>query len=134
MSSSADRPIAAFRDFCYAGPMPLNQWSETILIIELSDEPSFSEDMDGMMRRLDTFDSNLPDVIVDLRGVTYLNSTNISQLLRLRKRILDAGRRLRVCDVSDSVWTVFLLTGLDQLFEFTDDVTTSLASLQINQK
>lgn len=114
--------------------MPLTQWSDTILIIELSDEPSMSEDMDGVMRRLDTFGENLPDVIVDLRGATYLKSTNISQLLRLRKRIADAHRRLRICAVNDSVWSVFLLTGLDQLLEFTDDVTTSLASLQIERK
>ena len=111
--------------------MPLTQWSETIVIIELSDEPALSEDMDGFMRRLDTYGGGMPDVIVDLRGVTYLNSTNIAQLLRLRKRVMEAGRRLRVCAVSDSVWSVFLITGLDQLFEFTDDVSTSLASLQI---
>jgi len=29
------------------------------------------------------------------------------------------------------VWSVFMVTGLDKLFDFTDDVATSLASLQI---
>ena len=39
--------------------------------------------------------------------------------------------RLRICSVDDAVWSVMLITGLDKVFEFTDDVSTSLASLQL---
>ena len=31
--------------------MPINEWSENIVIVELNDEPAFSEDMAGLMRR-----------------------------------------------------------------------------------
>lgn len=113
--------------------MPLNQWSDTILIAELSDEPAFSEDMDQLMRRLDAMDVDLPDLIIDLKNVSYLNSSNIAQLLRVRKRVTETGRRMRICSVPDGIWSVLLITGLDQIFEFTDDVSTSLASLQIEQ-
>lgn len=114
--------------------MPLNQWSDDILIADVSDEPALSEDMDALMRRLEDAGSDLPDVIVDLKGVTYLNSTNIAQFLRLRKKLVENDRRMRICAVHNSVWSVLLITGLDQLFEFTDDVSTSLASLQIEQR
>jgi len=111
--------------------MPLNQWSDTILIAELSDEPAFSEDMDALMRRMESMQSDVPDLVIDLKRVSYLNSSNIAQLLRVRKRVAETGRRMRICSVPHTVWSVLLITGLDQIFEFTDDVTTSLASLQI---
>ena len=112
--------------------MPLNQWSETILIAELNDEPAFSDDMDALGRRLEEGDGPLPDVIINLKAVTYLNSSNIAQLLSLRKQ-LDAGNaRLRLCALSDPVWSVLATTGLDKMFQFTDDVSTSLASLQLS--
>jgi hypothetical protein len=38
---------------------------------------------------------------------------------------------MRLCGVRDNVWSVLMVTGLDKIFEFTEDVMTSLASLQI---
>ncbi|MFO0875253.1 MAG: STAS domain-containing protein [Phycisphaerales bacterium] len=110
--------------------MPINDWSDDILIAELADEPGFSDDLAAVVRRYDS-DGQPPDVILDLRGVSYLNSSNIAQLLRLRKKVVSANRRMRVCGVRDSVWGVMMVTGLDKLFEFTDDVSTSLTSLQL---
>lgn len=112
--------------------MPLDAWSDNILIVELNDEPLFSDDMALLMQRLEKRES-LPDVIVNLQQVTFINSSNIAQLLKLRKVLLDHGARLRLCAVADTVWSVFLVTSLDKIFEFTDDVSTSLASLQIER-
>ncbi len=114
--------------------MPLLQWSDSILIAELTDEPMFSEDFESLMGQLEGDDDATPNVSVDLKRVTYLNSSNIAQLLRLRKKLETTGQRLRICSVGDTVWSVMLITGLDKLFEFLDDVSTSLASLQIDQE
>jgi anti-anti-sigma factor len=114
-----------------ASRMPINEWSDSILIAELNDEPAFSEDMDGLIRRLENWKDGRPDVVVNMQAVTYLNSSNIAQLLKLRKRLITEGARLRVCSVNDAVWSVLLITGLDKVFEFNDDIATSLASLQI---
>jgi anti-anti-sigma factor len=113
--------------------MPLNDWSDTIVIAELSDEPAFSDDMDTLLRRLDEAKTpgDVPDVILNLQGVKYLNSSNIAQLLRLRKKLALTGRRLRICSVHNAVWSILLTTGLDSVFSFTEDVSTSLASLQM---
>jgi len=111
--------------------MPINEWSESIIIAELADEPAFSEDMESLMRRLDDAPGPLPDVILNAQAVSYMNSSNIAQLLKVRKRLAESNGRLRLCAVNDQVWSVMLATGLDQVFEFTDDVSTSLASLLI---
>jgi anti-anti-sigma factor len=112
--------------------MGLNDWSDQIVIAELTGEPAFSEDMDALIERIErTAETQMPNVILDMRNVEHLNSSNIAQLLRLRKKLVHSGRRLRVCSVSDRVWSVLLTTGLDSLFTFNDDVATSLASLQM---
>ena len=111
--------------------MPIEAWSDEITIAELADEPAFSEDMASLMQKLDANADSIPDMIVNLSSVTYLNSSNIAQMLRLRKKLNTDGRNMRICAVEDQVWGVLMITGLDKIFDFTDDVTTALASLQL---
>ena len=67
--------------------------------------------------------ANLAEAVAEGRGK--------AQAETLRKMLLAHDRRLRICSVDDTVWSVFVMTGLEKLFEFTDDIATSLASLQI---
>ena len=56
-----------------------------------------------------------------------------SKLLKLRKCVvIGDGRQLRLCGLDTHVWGVFLVTGLDKVFEFADDLSMGLASVQIN--
>ena len=67
--------------------MSLNEWSEDIVIAETGEEPVFSEDMGSLMSIVDDAEQGereMPDVVVNLAEVDYLNSSNIAQLLRLR--------------------------------------------------
>jgi len=114
--------------------MPLNTWSENIMIAELNDEPMFSEDMDGLLQRLDELvksEDTLPNVIVDLKSVGTVNSSNLGALLKLRTTLGQNDRRLMICSVTDGVWTALLATGLDRVFAFSEDVTMALATLQM---
>jgi anti-anti-sigma factor len=113
--------------------MPISDWSDSILIAELGDEPSFSEDTETLVRRLEESADAPPDVIINMQAVSYMNSSNIAQLLRVRKKLKDSGGRLRLCAVNNHVWSLMLATGLDAVFEFTEDISTSIASLQIDE-
>ncbi|MEC7353376.1 MAG: STAS domain-containing protein [Planctomycetota bacterium] len=113
--------------------MPIEEWSEEITIATIGDEPAFSEDMGNLLQRLGEREDSTPDVILDLSSVSYLNSSNIAQMLRLRKRLNTGGRNMRICSVDDQVWGVLMITGLDKIFDFTDDVSTALASLQLSE-
>ena len=115
--------------------MPLNSWSDTITIAELSDEPLFSEDMDALVENIDAIrhdgDEGVPHVIVEFSGVNSVNSSNLGSLLRLRKLLEACDRRLLICGVSDSIWSAMIATGLDRIFSFASDVTTALAEIQL---
>jgi anti-anti-sigma factor len=109
------------------------EWSNDIVIASLEDEPGLSEELQSLAERLEGSPSDeTPAVILNLADVTYLNSSNIAQFLRLHRHLEDRGRPLRLCSVSDQVWSVMLLTGLDKVLGFAPDPATAIASIQID--
>lgn len=108
-------------------------WSDRIQIAELADEPELSNELQSIIEVLSSDEPDAArDVILNFAGVSYVNSSNIAQLLRLRAMLAEAGRRLRLCSVGDQVWSVMLLTGLDKVFTFVPDPATAITSLQIS--
>lgn len=112
--------------------MPLQKWSEDILVVDLQNEPQFSEDLNALLDALDQ--GTRMDVVLNFAEVTYVNSSNIAKMLKLRKAVTTKEGRLVLCGVTSQVWGVFLVTGLDKVFEFADDLVTGLAGLQISHE
>ena len=108
--------------------MPIERWSEKIVVVHLADDPQFSEDVEGLAALIRQHAS----IVLDFAAVRYVNSSNISQLLKVRKQISTTDARLLLCNVSNQVWGVLLITGLDKVFEFSDNVPTALATLQMD--
>ncbi len=112
--------------------MPIENWSEDILVVELQDDPQFTDDLNALMDLLESRPE--VDVVLSFAGVTFLNSSNIARLLKLRKTVtITNSRKLRLCGISTHAWGVFLVTGLDKIFEFADDIASGLAGLQMGR-
>jgi len=113
--------------------MAIQQWSENIVLVNLQDDPQFTDDLNAVMEQSETRTDF--DVVIDFRDVTFLNSSNIAKLLRLRKQVvINNNYRIKLCGIGTSVWGIFLVTGLDKIFDFADDVANALAALQMNNK
>ncbi len=108
--------------------MPVEKWSENVLVVHLADDPQFADDLRSMEQPAVLNGSH---AVLDFAAVHYINSSNLAKLLKLRKQMMADGRRLVLCSISTQVWGVFLLTGLDKVFEFSDNVPTALATLQM---
>jgi anti-anti-sigma factor len=108
--------------------MAIQNWSDDITIVELNDDPQFTEDLDALM---DSVELNPTDVVLNLSALGFINSSNVAKLLRVRKVMIAVDRRLVLCDVNAQVWGIFLVTGLEKIFEFTSNVAIALASLQM---
>ena len=108
----------------------MQRWSERIWIAQLARDPSFADDIEALVHRASA-STPVPHVVVDLSGVEHMNSTNLSQLLKLRKAMIDGNARLCLAGPPDHVWALFLATGLDKVFDFTTDTSTALAQLQL---
>ncbi|MFN3167094.1 MAG: STAS domain-containing protein [Phycisphaeraceae bacterium] len=111
---------------------PTERWSDDIWIVRLQNEPAFSDELHPLLQRIGR-DDVPPSIVIDLAEVTRINSSNLSQLLKLRKSATDHNVQLRVTSPSNAVWSVFLMTGLDKVFQFTQDTATALAELQLDE-
>lgn len=110
-------------------------WSDKIVIADLADEPALSEELAQLIDKLGTTDTRKsPHVVLNFAQVSYIHSSNIAQLLKLRKRLLECGRSIKLCSVTDEVWSVLLITGLDKVFRFAPDPMTALAGLQLEDQ
>ena len=107
--------------------MPVQKWDDDTLVVRLIDDPVLSDDMAEVSARLEDTGR---DVVLDFSDVGLLTSSGISALLRLRKRQSEGGRRLVLCAPQDTIWSVFLSTGIDTLFEFAENVTQALTRIQ----
>lgn len=105
-------------------------WSESIIVSDLQDEPSFSEELTALNSGVETREGQV-DVVLNFAEVSYVNSSNIAQLLRLRKALNERGGRLKLAEVQDAVWSVMQLTGLEKVFDFATDKATAIAALQL---
>jgi anti-anti-sigma factor len=111
----------------------LIEWSEGILLCDLADEPELSEEFSALFSQLKAVPADkLPHVVLNFSGVGYMNSSQIAQLLRLRKSLSEGGRRLVLAAMNDEVTSVMLITGLDRIFQFAPDTMTALARVQLD--
>ena len=109
-------------------------WNDEIVVADLADEPALSEELATLLHRVETCEpQQTPHIVLNCTELTYLNSSNIAQLLRLRTLLSGADRHLRFCNVDNAVWSVFMVTGLDKVFEFFQNPATAIASLQIEK-
>lgn len=111
-------------------------WADDIVLADLADEPALSDELGTILDRLEALDEpdRLPSVVLDFSSVTYINSSNIAQLLRLRQILEPAGRQLRLAGVTGDVLAVMRTTGLDRVLSFSPDMLTALASVQMDHE
>jgi len=108
--------------------MPLEHWSEKVLVVRLGDDPQLTEDLVALEHAAQHGPTH---AVLDFTGVNFINSSNLAKLLKLRKKAVSEGTKLVLCSIGDQVWGALLVTGLDKLFTVTDDVATALATLQL---
>jgi anti-anti-sigma factor len=68
-----------------------------------------------------------PSLVLDLSGVTFMDSTGLKVLLAVHQRALLAGGRLVLAGATRPVQRVVSITGLDETFEARDDVEAAVA-------
>lgn len=112
--------------------MSIERWSDNIVVVELQDDPAFTDDLSSLLDQVEN--NSEVDAVLNFGGVNYLNSSNIAKLLKLRKQLLNSKRRLVLCGIDTNVWGMFLVTGLDKVFEFADNVATGLAGVQLTSE
>lgn len=111
--------------------MPIETWSEQVVVVHLADDPQFTDDLESLEQQFAQPKRDGLSAVLDFAAVHYVNSSNIARLLKLRKLMQSTGGKLVLCGISTQVWSVFLVTGLEKIFQLADDVPTGLAAVQM---
>ena len=110
--------------------MPLERWSDKVVVVRLADDPQLTEDLIALEY---AGGHGVDHAVLDFGGVNFINSSNLAKLLRLRKQLMTHGGRIILCNIGTQVWGALLVTGLEKLFTCSDNVTTALATVQMEK-
>ncbi len=72
---------------------------------------------DQLRQALDVSDAAHPHVVLDMRGVTFMDSSGINILISAHRAITAASGWLRLAGPTDSVLRVLQLTGVDGVID-----------------
>lgn len=118
-----------YSDLCKGQTMAIENWSDNLILVTLAKEPQLGDDL--ILAASMVQERGDCDVVVDFADVDILTSSSIARLLKLRKAVRDCEKSLVLSSVGAKTKNVFILTGLENVFEFTEDKTVALAGLQM---
>jgi anti-sigma B factor antagonist len=67
------------------------------------------------------------EMVLDMSGVTFINSAGLRELVRIFKRVQRVGGMLHILNPSDQVQRLLDLVGLDSVFDIDFDPTWNFA-------
>jgi anti-anti-sigma factor len=109
--------------------MGIKNITDDVLFVELpSKSPKIANQLKAVNEAVSK-QSNC-DVIIDFSRVEIINSANVSNLLILHNMLMGTGRRLVLCNVSTVTKCIFVVAGLNTVFNFADDKSKALATVE----
>jgi anti-sigma B factor antagonist len=87
--------------------------------IDVATAPQLRETLQGVISRGKT------TIVLDLLGVTFLDSTALGVLVGALKRCRDAGGDLQVVVAESRILKIFEITGLTSVFTIVDHVSAA---------
>lgn len=108
--------------------MGIKNLSKDVLLVEL---PSKSLKIAAELKAVNEAVSKNSDcdVIIDFSRVEIINSSNISNLLILHNIQAGCGHRVILCSVATVTKCIFVVAGLNEVFEFAKDVDSAMATV-----
>ena len=109
--------------------MGIKNLSKDVLLVELSSKgPKIAHELKVVNETVSKKGNH--DVIIDFSRVEIINSLNISNLLILHNLLQNSGHRLIFCNVATVTKCIFVVAGLDKVFDFSDDQPAALMAVQ----
>jgi stage II sporulation protein AA (anti-sigma F factor antagonist) len=82
---------------------------------------------DQLHRALDVTDTARPRIVIDMRQVTFMDSSGINILIAAYRSVTEAGGWLRLTAPTDSVLRVLQLVGVDDIIKCHPTLREALA-------
>jgi len=108
--------------------MPIESCTEDTIVVDLPAEQEMRTELESLIETVSL--RGRCDVVIDFSRVDIVTSSSFCRLLKLRKLLADRGHRLVLCGLAANTKGIFAMIGLDRVFEFVDDKSAALKSLQ----
>lgn len=69
-----------------------------------------------------------PRLVINFQDVDHLSSAALGTLITINKQIRSVGGQLRLCNIDQQIYQVFVITKLNKLFEIQDTAQQARAS------
>ena len=90
--------------------------------IDLHESPAVKEKLNPLI------EAKLPKIVVDLGGVSYIDSSGLALFIEAMQRIQAYGGKFALCDLRPTVKTIFEIARLDQVFQIYPDKAAAQAA------
>lgn len=97
--------------------LTLGQTPGTVL---LGGEIDFSVTPKVREKLLEIIRSGVPELVLDLSGLSYIDSSGLALFIEARRMLLESNRTIRIVGISPQVRKLFHLTQIGELFGLTD--------------
>ena len=84
--------------------------------IVLTGEIDFTATPAVRQQLLAAMDGGAPEIVLHLAGLDYVDSSGLALFIEAKKLLAEAGRTIRIADISPQVAKIFHLTQLGELF------------------
>ncbi len=82
--------------------------------IDINTSPQVKKTFDKVLQ------TKAQKVIINLKGVGYIDSSGLATLVEILKNFRKQGGRLKLCNLSNKVKSLFEITKLERLFDIID--------------
>ena len=101
-------------------------------VVELTDKKildeisiaRIGEQLNGLVAQADD-----PRIVVDFNNVLHMSSSALGMLITLHKRVREKEGQLRFCNIQPSIYEVFVITRLNEIFHICQSRQEAVASL-----
>jgi anti-sigma B factor antagonist len=73
-------------------------------------------------------DAGKKHLLVDMSGVTYVNSSGIGMLISGMTTIVQAGGKFKICNIEKNIKNVFVITNLIKVFDTFNTIDEAIAT------
>ncbi len=107
----------------------IKQNTGNIAVLEIEGEVDMLNAPEVRDKLLPFFKDSMRGIVVDLSGVSYMDSSGIATMIEGLQWSTREGKRFIVSGLSEQVMDVFVLTNLKDVFDFAKDSKSALEEI-----
>ena len=96
-------------------------------VVYLEGEVNAQRGAEIKKRVLDLFSTGNAAVVLSFKGVVYMNSSGLREIIDLLKNATKSRKELSLCAMSADIREMFSFTGLDRVFKIFDTEAKALS-------